>query len=275
MRSLARKHPIPAFFALAFAITWGLDASRLLLGLPQLSAGLLLSLAGAGPSLAGLVVAWAAGGRQGLRDLLGRVLKWRVAPRWYFVVLVFFPAVLVAVIAAALAVSGQPFGYAFPGPWWLLPAFMPLALFLGPLQEELGWRALALPVLIERHGWLASGLVLGTAWALWHRTPSTWPDITWSAPLGSAGLAGLILGAVVPDVSLSVLMAWVYRRTGGSALLAGLGMHSAANFALFLPALPVGRMAAASTWAVTLAFAGCLTALAVLAALAERKAGGT
>lgn len=185
-----------------------------------------------------------------------------------------FPALLVGLIAAAMVLSGQPFRSAFPGPWWLVPAFMPLVLFLGPLQEELGWRAFALPALMERYGWLPAGLGLGVAWALWHRTPSTWPGIIWSEPLGSAGLTGLILGAVVPDISLSVLMAWVFVRTRGSALLTGLGMHTAANFALFLPALPAGQAAQATTWAVTLAFAGCLAALALLAASTERKAGG-
>lgn len=185
-----------------------------------------------------------------------------------------FPALLVGLIAAAMVLSGQPFRSAFPGPWWLVPAFMPLVRFLGPLQEELGWRAFALPALMERYGWLPAGLGLGVAWALWHRTPSTWPGIIWSEPLGSAGLTGLILGAVVPDISLSVLMAWVFVRTRGSALLTGLGMHTAANFALFLPALPAGQAAQATTWAVTLAFAGCLAALALLAASTERKADG-
>jgi membrane protease YdiL (CAAX protease family) len=272
MRKLSKKYPLAGFFVLAFAITWGLDALRLLLGLPGFSAGLVLTVAGAGPSLAGLVVAWAADGRRGLRILLGRAFKWRVGIKWYLLVLVAFPAFLVGVIAAAMILSGQPFRPAFPGPLWLLPAFMPLVLFLGPLQEELGWRAFALPALMERYGWLPAGLVLGVAWALWHRTPATWSAITWSDPLGSTGLFGLALGAVVPDIALSVLMAWVYRRTRGSALLAGLGMHTAANYALFLPALPAGPAAQAATWAVTGAFAGCLTVLVFLAILMERKA---
>jgi hypothetical protein len=205
---------------------------------------------------------------------MGRALKWRVGGRWYLLVLVFFPALLVGVLAAATVLSDQPFRTAFPGPWWLFPAFMPLVLILGPLQEEFGWRALALPALMGRHGWLPAGLVLGAAWALWHRTPSTWAAIAWSEPLDPAGLAGLVVDAVVPDVALSVLMAWVFVRTRGSALLAGFGMHTAANFALFLPAPPAGPAAQATTWAVTLAFAGCLTALALLVASTERKVGG-
>lgn len=270
---LVKRHPLVSFFALAFAITWGLDALRALLGLAGLSAALVLEVAGAGPSLAGLIVAWLVGGRRGLRGLLGRVLKWRVGLGWYLLVLVAFPALLLGVIAATMALVGQPFRAAFPGPWWLLPAFMPLVLFLGPLQEELGWRAFALPTLMGRHGWLSAGVIVGLAWAVWHRTPATWSAISWSEPLGSAGLLGLALGALVPDVALSVLMAWVYRHTRGSALLAGLGMHTAANYALFLPVVPTGPAATTTTWAVTCSFAGCLTILALLAASTAREAG--
>lgn len=270
---LVKRHPLVSFFALAFAITWGLDALRTLLGLTGLTAGFVLVVAGAGPSLAGFVVAWLVGGRRGLRSLLGRVLKWRVGLGWYLLVLVAFSALLVGVIAATMALVGQPFRAAFSGPWWLLPAFMPLVLFLGPLQEELGWRAFALPPLMERHGWISAGVVVGLAWAVWHRTPTTWAAISWSEPLGSAGLLGLMLGAFVPDVALSVLMAWVYRQTQGSALLAGLGMHTAANYALFLPAVPMGPSATTTTWALTWSFAGCLAILALLAASTGREAG--
>lgn len=272
MREVLQRHPVIAFFALAFAITWGLEALRLALGLPGLSAILALQVAGAGPSLAGLVVAWAAYGRRGLRDLLGRAFKWRVGVGWHLLVLVVFPALLVGVLAAATILSGQAFEITVS--WWLLPAFMLVVPLLGPLQEELGWRAFALPALMERHGWLPAGLMIGLAWALWHRTPETWAAITWSEPLGSAGLFGLVLGAVVPDVALSVLMTWVFVRTGGSALVAGLGMHTSANFALYLPApLPPGSSVQATTWAITLAFAGCLAALALFAALTARRSG--
>lgn len=267
MRNSVKKHPVVAFFVLAFAITWGSETLRLFLGLPGFSAILALQVAGAGPSLAGLVVAWAAYGRRGLRDLLGKAFKWRVGIGWYPLVLVAFPALLVGVLAAATIISGQAFKITVS--WWLLPAFMLLVPLLGPLQEELGWRAFALPALMERCGWLPASLIIGAAWALWHRTPETWTAATWSEPLGSAGLFGLILSAALPDVALSVLMAWVFVRTGGSALLAGIGMHTAANFALFVPAVQADT---ATTWAITGSFAGCLTTLALLAALTERKA---
>lgn len=254
MRSLTRKHPIPAFFALTFAITWGLDGMGLLIGASGTVAGISLLVAGAGPSLAGLAVSWVADGRSGLRSLLGRFLRWRVGIFWYLLVLVAFPALLVGVIAALTLLSGYPFRPDFPGPWWFLPVLLPWLLFAGPLQEELGWRGFATPALLERFDWLKAGLIVGVAWALWHRTPTTW-----SEPWGSAEFAG-----IVADVSLSVVMAWVYRATGGSALLAGLGMQLAANLALATATVPVQGL----QWAV----AGCFVALA-LATVAANGSG--
>lgn len=260
VRNQIREHPLVAFFALAFAVTWGLDALRLLFGVGGTAGALLLQVAGAGPSLAGLLVAWAAHGGRGLKELFGRALRWRVGLRWYLLVLVAFPALLLGVLAAASVLSGGTFSPTVPV--WLLPAFVPFAVLLGPLPEELGWRAFALPLLMERYGWLRAGLVLGAAWALWHRTPETWSQ----PPDG--GLVGLILTAVVQDVALSILMAWVFLRTGGSALVAGIGMHTAANFVLFVP---MAQPDPATTWAVTVAFSGCLALLALLAVLAERE----
>ena len=260
MSSFMRQKPLVSFFALAFGISWGLDALRLFSGADGTAGVLLLQVSGAGPSLAGLFVAWAAHGGRGLRELFGRALRWRVGLRWYLLVLVLFPALLVGVIAASTALSGGTFRSTVP--LWLLPPFMLLVVLVGPLPEELGWRAFALPALMERHGWLRAGLVLGAAWALWHRQVETWLQ----APDG--GLGGLILGAVVPDVALSILMAWVYLRTGGSALLAGIGMHTAANFALFLPA---GQADPATTWAITASFAACLFVLAAAVVTAEGR----
>ncbi|PMB05057.1 hypothetical protein CEN49_19180 [Fischerella thermalis CCMEE 5273] len=274
MKTWIKQHPIRSFFILTFTITWGLELLRLYLGFSGLSMALTLEIAGAGPSLAGLVVAWIVGGRREVHDLFRRAFKWRVGIWWYIWVIVIFPVLLISIIATAMVLSGQPFQSALPGPWWLIPAFLPLVLFFGPLQEELGWRAFALPVLMERYGWLSAGLVIGLVWALWHRTPTTWSAITWSDPLSSTGLFGLILGAVIPDVALSVLMAWTFWRTRGSAFLAGLGMHTAANYALFLPALPTGAGATAATWAVTGAFAGFLVFLSLLVILVERRRMG-
>lgn len=256
-RRVARDHVLLAFLSLAFALTWGLDLLASALNPPDVVLTLLLTVAGAGPSVAAVVVVAAASGRPGLRRLTARMLHWRVSPGWYIGVLVAFPVVLLGAVAVAVAVDGQVFQSAFPGPAWVLPLYFPLVVLQGPVQEELGWRGLALPTLLQRWGWRRCGVVLGLVWARWHRTPSTWGALAWGDVWGSNGPLGLLLGSVVPDVALSVLMTFVFVRTGGSALLAGLGMHTAANYALYLPAVE-------ANWATTATFAATLGGAALL-----------
>ncbi len=88
----ARRHPLAAFFGLAFTMTWGIAAAVWLLSSldvvslesPSGLVFLLLMLAIFAPSLWGIVMTAITGGRAGLRELTGRLLKVRVGLRWYF-----------------------------------------------------------------------------------------------------------------------------------------------------------------------------------------------
>jgi hypothetical protein len=74
---------------LAFAFTWALwwlaalEARGLISSLPIPAQGLGVL----GPLVAAVVLTAREGGGAGLRSLLGRVVRWRVAPVWYGVVL--------------------------------------------------------------------------------------------------------------------------------------------------------------------------------------------
>jgi hypothetical protein len=108
----ARRHPLAAFFGLAFTMTWGIAAAVWLLSSldvvslesPSGLVFLLLMLAIFAPSLWGIVMTAITGGRAGLRELAGRLLKVRVGLRWYVVVLLGVPAaaLLASVLAARL-----------------------------------------------------------------------------------------------------------------------------------------------------------------------------
>ena len=89
------RHPVIAYVVLAFVLTWWM--------FPLLQISPLLGLLGLfGPALAAIIMAAILSGRSGVKDLLKRVLRWRVRVRWYVVALG-LPAVL-ALAAAGLAV---------------------------------------------------------------------------------------------------------------------------------------------------------------------------
>jgi membrane protease YdiL (CAAX protease family) len=260
--------PLLLFLLLTFAITWGGDTLLRLSGAGS-GADAWYLLFGAGPSLAGLVTAALVGGRAEVGRLLRRAARWRVAPGWYALVLLAVPLLLLAGSAVAFAVSGEQFRLSVS--WWVLPLLLLVVLLGGPLGEELGWRAFALPRLLDRMGWVPASVALGLVWALWHRVPSTWSDIIWDDPLAPDGPGSLLLSAVVPDVALAVVMGWVFVRTGGSALLAGIGLHAAANLALLAPLPPTGPDAVATTWALTWTVAGLLSAMGLGVVLLDRR----
>lgn len=93
----------------------------------------------------------------------------------------------------------------------------------GGGQEELGWRGFMLPVIQEKYSALASSLVIGIAWALWHL------PLFLNANLehGSWALSQQLIW-VVTILAGSVLWTWMYNSTGGSVLVVAV-FHAGIN----------------------------------------------
>ena len=208
------------FFLLSYAVTWTCFTSVAAARIPTRSPlGALLILLGAiAPGLVALALTARAEGGPAARALLGRVLRWRVAWPWYLFAVGYIPAIKLCVaLVHRLATGVWPhFG---TDPWYLIPAAIA---FSTPFQagEEIGWRGYALPRLAARFGLARASLVLGLIWAVWHlpqffiREGDTY------------GQSFFVFTFQV--VALSVAMAWLYARTGGSLLLVML-MHAAVN----------------------------------------------
>lgn len=81
------------------------------------------------------------------------------------------------------------------------------AIFGGALGEELGWRAFVLPRLLADHSPLASALILGVIWGLWHL------PIDLTAGFGAAGAAGVCFRLLF-TCPLSVIIIWYFIRSG-------------------------------------------------------------
>src|SRR5918998_6393566 len=85
-----KRHPLVAFFVLAYALSWWAWILYAFGAFPN-------PIASFGPFLAALLVLALAEGRAGVVGLLRRMLRWRVGVSWYAV------AVLLPAAVAALA----------------------------------------------------------------------------------------------------------------------------------------------------------------------------
>ena len=210
----ARAFPV-TYFVLAFAFTWALwvpaalEARGLISPLPVPAT----FLGAFGPLVAAVVVTALESGRAGLRSLLDRIVRWRVAPVWYAVALLGPLALMLAAIALHVVLGGQP-----PSLGLLIGALPTLLIYIVymmltvALGEEVGWRGYALPALQARYSALIASLILGVMWALWHLPVFFNPDTFYSnIPFG------LWLAYLIP---FAVLITWVFNSAGGSVLMA-------------------------------------------------------
>jgi membrane protease YdiL (CAAX protease family) len=227
-----KRYPLLTYFALVFAISWGgfvavVGPDNLPLRWERFErlGPLLYMTALAGPSLAGLLVTGLVRGREGLRELLARLLRWRVGARWYAVALLATP-LLAAAVHFALSLLSPEF---LPGivttddKASLLLAGLAVGLLFG-IFEELGWTGFAIPRLRPRYGILATGLIVGVVWGAWH-FGLFWESNSFSAALPLALLL-VRLFAWLP--AYRVLMVWVYDHT--ESLLVAMLMHASLVF---------------------------------------------
>jgi len=230
-----RSHRVASFFLLAYAISWSLDAAVLVLGMEPSWTRWIISgfLSALGPAIAAGVVLSISG--ESLRGWLGRVLHWRVHPKWYAAA-IGVPVIVALGSGAILQLVGGPVEFASF-------AFDPISLGIGILlgttigggQEELGWRGFAQPELQERYGGLRAAVIIGVLWGGWHLPLFFDPTAIHSQwPLGSQ------IAYFVGIVAFSILLAWVYNGSGGSILLAML-MHGTENAAGGLVPLDLER----------------------------------
>lgn len=231
-RGFLDRHPVRTYFALTLAISWGglivVGGAGLLAGsswqtdprfLPAIQTMVL------GPPIAGIVSTLLFSGPPGLRDLLLRLTLWRVPGRWYAVALLGAPLLQGGVLLAlslqarvylpAIVTSNDRVG--------LLLGAIAYGL-LGGLVEELGWTGFAIPRLRERYSGLATGLIVGLAWGVWHMLQMWWVGST-SLEAVPAGifLPLYFLTAIAALMAYRVLMVWVYDRT--TSLLVAVLMH--------------------------------------------------
>ncbi len=217
-------HPVLAFVALAFLLSWAA-------WLPLLAGAqgwtedrpwpALHLLGGLGPAVAALVVLGCTEGRPGLHRLGRQLRAWRGRGRvWAFVVLV--PPLLLLVAAplsswiegsSPLALHWSAFGQSTEFAslplvlWWIVNLG-----FYG-VGEELGWRGFLQPWLEQRHSVVSSAGLVSLPWAAWHL-----PLFGITPSYRAMPLAGF-LGFAMSIWVASWIFAWLLHAGRGSLLI--------------------------------------------------------
>jgi uncharacterized protein len=244
LRGVVARHPVTSFLIMAFVIGWGGMLPLLLsesgpvtvvpIELPWQPFVAILSIFGL--ALPAFLVTAATDGKDGVRELLDRIFRWRVGVHWYLIALF---GLLLATLLCAIPFFGlAPIEelaqkwellftlYLWGGMWGILVPFV-----LINLWEETGWTGFMQHTLQERHGPLLASLIVAPFFALIHLPAyfvSGWLGGK-DASLGDFPSVLLQVGiTAVFAIFLRVVIMWLYNSAARSVLIVAL-FHSAFN----------------------------------------------
>jgi membrane protease YdiL (CAAX protease family) len=168
-----------------------------------------------GPAVIAIVLAWREG-HGALRQLLRSLTILPTRKRWYLALAI--PALWALATVGVGVVLGAPtaglFDKAFPA-----VLIIYVVVLLPALSEELAWRGFVLPRLMSAMTPLQAALLLAVPWTLVHvglHMPGQMNEV-------------LILWPLVLSIfSYSIILAWLFVRTGGSVLMTAL-FHAGLN----------------------------------------------
>jgi uncharacterized protein len=248
---VVKRHPLVAFFVLAYAFSWWAWILYAFGAFPN-------PIAGFGPFLAALLVLALTEGRAGVIALLRRMIRWRVGVVWYAVALLLPAAVAALATLVNLGLGAEPPTAQAWGRWTSIfgtLAFLLVVPGAGGAWEEPGWRGYAVPRMQSRWTALVSALVLGVLVAGWH------------LPLIVTGQVHV--ADVFSIMGATVVINWLFNHVRGSVLLIMLlhATNNAVSGSFFSPMF-TGADSARQAW--LLAATWCVVAIGVVLAGGSR-----
>ena len=240
LKRLINRHPLVAFWVLLYAGVWlvylplvlsqdGIGLLPFSMPFPVLLFNLPASLAG--PTLAAFILTAVTSGKPGVRQLLRRIVHWRVGVHWYLLVFLGLP--LVALSGTTVWLGVAPLNALIPQWPLIFSAYLPdilLGAILVNLWEETGLMGFALPRLQQKYGALLGSAILGPLWAFMH-LPAFFVPAMGVVPGEALTLDSLIfftLLLALVTIPVRIIMTWLFNNTTGSLIIVTL-FHAVMN----------------------------------------------
>jgi len=186
-------------------------------------------LGGVSPTIAALVAARLEFGRGGAEYLFSQFARKGFSKLWFLM-----PVLLPLVLAVCSVLLWTIAGGKYTLDLTKLHEFPPILItsFLMNMWEEIGWRGYSLPALQKKYSALASSLIVGVFWALWH-----WPHFAVKDSIMAVNYHNFLWFAIF-TLFYSVSYTWLYNSTKGSLFIVSLyhASTNAANTILFVEA---------------------------------------
>jgi membrane protease YdiL (CAAX protease family) len=232
--SFVKRHPVACYFLLSTAITW--IGSFLIAG-PKFLQGEIIEFGDvllmalfmfAGPSIGGITMTYLADGRDGLRNLLSRMCRWKAGMRWYAAIfLIPLVGILSVLIPLSIIISPD-----------YTPGFFLMGIIMGLITgffEEIGWIGFAYPKMKSKSSVLTATIVVGLFHGFWHLLATYIGAIQF---LGVYFWWHFISMWIVGMTAMRVLQVWVYENTNGSVLMIQLMHAFSSGFLILLSPTP-------------------------------------
>lgn len=134
---------------------------------------------------------------------INRLLYLKLTSVKWLILAILIPAF--CIVASGLILSLFKMTYIFWNGDTLFYALNIVAIFVGCFAEEIGWRGFLLPRLQKKYSPLKSSIIVGILWGIWHLN-------------FTGGVPGFIFYTIT-IIEMSILMTWLYNKTGGSLFL--------------------------------------------------------
>ena len=178
------------------------------------------------------VISTAFARRAALRNYLTTLMRVRGVFWWCVVAAALLPVLVLLSVVMQSVIDGYPLrqpengvvGMSVIGT--IVAKFVYQLFFFNVVGEEIGWSGFARARLQKRFSPLLTGLIVALFWAPWHL-------FLWHAEGEQIATIGFWFNAYLTVVPISILIGWLYNRSKGSILVAGIA-HAAGNTAIAL-----------------------------------------